>query len=242
MTVSHAKGFSLIELMVALLLGVVITLAATQMFAGNSRAFNLQQAQSQVQEEGTLLMRFLADDIRMAGLFGDDTAAQPGVVFAPITVGGKTLLGSGEGGSAGDSITFTFVGDQDCLGNNASSTLIAQRYFLNNGGLFCDSSLAAAAIELLPNVEAFEVLYGIREGDETPPVISRYVTANQVGDRPVMAVKLAVLLSKEAGLPASVGETVTYRLLDQSVTRAVDSRLRRAFQRTVALRNFPWEA
>ena len=45
---SKQRGFSLVELMVALLLGTLITAAAVQMFITNQRSFRLQQTMSEV--------------------------------------------------------------------------------------------------------------------------------------------------------------------------------------------------
>ena len=49
------KGFSLVELMVAMLLGLLITGAALQLFLANQQSFALQQTLSRVQENGQLL-------------------------------------------------------------------------------------------------------------------------------------------------------------------------------------------
>ena len=54
-----SKGFSLVELMVAMLLGLLITGAALQLFLANQQSFALQQTLSRVQENGQLFVRFL---------------------------------------------------------------------------------------------------------------------------------------------------------------------------------------
>ena len=62
------KGFSLVDLMEAMLLGLLITGAALQLFLANQQAFALQQTLSRVQENGQLFVRFLVADLRSAGL------------------------------------------------------------------------------------------------------------------------------------------------------------------------------
>lgn len=68
----HARqhGVTLIELMVALTLGLILTGAAIQVFVANKSTYRLTNALSHVQENGRYAMQQLAYDIRMAGYFG----------------------------------------------------------------------------------------------------------------------------------------------------------------------------
>ena len=70
-----SKGFSLVELMVAMLLGLLITGAALQLFLANQQSFALQQTLSRVQEDGQLFVRYLREDLRRAGLEMDGVTA-----------------------------------------------------------------------------------------------------------------------------------------------------------------------
>ena len=62
------QGFSLVELMVSMVLGLLITGAALQLLLANQQSFALQQTLSRVQENGQLFVRFLVTDLRRAGL------------------------------------------------------------------------------------------------------------------------------------------------------------------------------
>ncbi|MFI2813094.1 MULTISPECIES: PilW family protein [unclassified Microbulbifer] len=64
------QGISLVELMVALAIGVVLMTGVVQLFLSSRVTFTTQQALSRVQETGRLGMEFLAQDIRMAGYMG----------------------------------------------------------------------------------------------------------------------------------------------------------------------------
>ena len=57
------QGFSLVELMVSMVLGLLITGAALQLLLANQQSFALQQTLSRVQEHGQLFVRFLATDL-----------------------------------------------------------------------------------------------------------------------------------------------------------------------------------
>jgi len=68
---SHARnGFSLVELMIALTLGLIITGVIVQVFTSTRSTNDLETGLSQVQEQGRFAMEFLARDIRQAGNFG----------------------------------------------------------------------------------------------------------------------------------------------------------------------------
>lgn len=63
-------GFSLIELMISVVLGLILLAGIIQMFSSSRSAFSSQQAISRVQETGRLAMEFITRDIRMAGFVG----------------------------------------------------------------------------------------------------------------------------------------------------------------------------
>lgn len=64
------KGLSLIELMIAITLGLVLMGGVIQMFLSSRQVFTTQQAMARIQESGRLAMEFMARDIRMAGYMG----------------------------------------------------------------------------------------------------------------------------------------------------------------------------
>lgn len=60
-------GLTLIELMVALLLGLIFSAAAFQLLFANQRTFELQQTIATLQEDGQMALRYITADIRNAG-------------------------------------------------------------------------------------------------------------------------------------------------------------------------------
>lgn len=64
------KGLSLIELMIAITLGLVLMTGVIQVFLSSKTVYSTQQALSRVQETGRLAIEFLSRDIRMAGYMG----------------------------------------------------------------------------------------------------------------------------------------------------------------------------
>lgn len=64
------QGFSLVELMVAITVGIVLMGGVVQMFVSSKTVFSTQEGISRVQETGRLGVEFLANDIREAGFMG----------------------------------------------------------------------------------------------------------------------------------------------------------------------------
>lgn len=63
-------GFGLIEALLALVLGLVITLALTQLFIGSKRTYLSQAASAALQEDARFVLSKMAQDIRLVGMFG----------------------------------------------------------------------------------------------------------------------------------------------------------------------------
>lgn len=66
----YQKGLSLIELMIALLLGSILTLGLVQLFSSSSDTFRLAEATARIQESGRLAHEILGRAIRNADYWG----------------------------------------------------------------------------------------------------------------------------------------------------------------------------
>lgn len=64
------KGFTLIELMVALVLGLLVTAAAIQLFVGGFLTSRMQEANAELQNSGVFGLDFISKDIRLTN-FGN---------------------------------------------------------------------------------------------------------------------------------------------------------------------------
>lgn len=67
---AHQKGLSIVELMVALTLGLILTAGLVQIFSGNQRSFIVGEANMRVQETGRMTSEFLGRAIRNADYWG----------------------------------------------------------------------------------------------------------------------------------------------------------------------------
>ena len=68
--VMAARGFSLIELMLALALGLVVVTGIVQLFIGNSQTYTVLNGQSRLQENARFGFEFITQAARSAGYFG----------------------------------------------------------------------------------------------------------------------------------------------------------------------------
>lgn len=150
-------GFTLIELMISLTLGLVIMLAAMQLLLTNQMSFNLQSGMGNVQENGRFALDYINSTVRSAeysqtveespdvGIV-TDISQLPGVTnVALVTRNDLTALGKG---SSDQLVTRMWVsqtmidaGFRDCEGNAvASPRFVVTRYFVR-----ADSSAGSTA-------------------------------------------------------------------------------------------------
>lgn len=67
---SRAKGLSLIELLVSMVLGLTLATGVVQIYAGSNTTERDREARQRIQENGRFATNFLAQEIRMGGYLG----------------------------------------------------------------------------------------------------------------------------------------------------------------------------
>lgn len=230
------RGLTLIELMISMLLSALVVLAATQLFTTNQQLFMTQQIASRLMDDGQLVLRFIGTDIRQAGYSGSPLPQYSGVAFAGV--------GGSADGDPSDQVAIRFHGNQDCQGsNNPSSVMITNRYFVSGTGeLMCDGSLTAGSVALVEGVEAFRVMYGLdmTSDGEVGPVQFMGASAANAAARPIVAIRLAILMAEEANALV-LNEERTWHVLDREINTGEDRAMRRVFTSTMMLRSMDWE-
>lgn len=117
------KGFSLVELMIALVIGMILIAGVLQTFLGSTVTYSMQSGLSKIQENGRFAMSFLSRDLRQAGYAGCSsnttfantirTGASDAVVsFLDITnpIGGQDNVdGSGDAYLGSDVVEVRFA-------------------------------------------------------------------------------------------------------------------------------------
>lgn len=200
------KGFSLIELLVALAIGLLVTLVVTQAYLGGLGTQQAQTEISRAQESSRFAFDMLTRSIRKAGYKNPKAY---GIPFCPnsslprLTIGNDmTAITTSAFGTdativnSSDVIRVTYYGEEvsttnstvrDCLGNNIANggTPVSDTFFIaadtsnnNEPALFCYTTNAAASgnVPLVPGVESMQMLYG--EDTDGDGTINRYVPAS----------------------------------------------------------------
>ncbi|QCF27803.1 PilW family protein [Hydrocarboniclastica marina] len=104
------RGLSLVELLIAMALGVVLTLGVVQIFLGNSQTYRMTDAMARMQENVRFSLEYLKYELRLAGYRGCTTrinnllaadAANPGAggFFMGQALQGWEYANTGPGGA-----------------------------------------------------------------------------------------------------------------------------------------------
>ncbi|MBO6658898.1 MAG: PilW family protein [Pseudomonadales bacterium] len=78
MPLERQKGLSLVELMISLAVGSIITAGVAQLFTANSEAYQMLQGQARIQESARFALEFMRRDIENAGNLGCNSSMIPG--------------------------------------------------------------------------------------------------------------------------------------------------------------------
>lgn len=259
---NKARGLSLVELMISLLLGSLVTLAAVQMFLVNRQTENLQLGITSVQDGGRFAFDYLSRDLMQSGF---TSAGEPSVPFAITGFGGIVAAD----GVPYDQMVAVVDGGKDCVGSGNFSGIKKWYVKKDSDGkrIVCtvyefdavaNDWVADDRGPLVDNVEAFQVLYGLdfdSSNDDDYLYPDLYANAGQLQaldtnnvDFRIVSVRFSILISSE-GVVSIDGAFApsTIQVLDQTFTQGTDlsageinfqdGRLYRVFTSTVALRN-----
>lgn len=222
---TEQKGLSLIELMIALLIGSLLTIAATQLFLVNRQTDNLQQGIASIQDNGRFAFDFISRNLMEAGLSTDEP-------IVPFSLDGSEYNSANPtaaeitDGTRYDSIVLPVAGGKDCLGNALTGykrlhvladgngkrlvcTSYEYRVTTDDTGTETGSWHSDDSGSLIDNVEAFQVLYGIDfDGlkDAGYGIADIYTNASRLkamadqlnsGKARIVSVRFAVLLASD---------------------------------------------
>jgi len=248
------SGFSLVEILVAMTLGLVLLGGTIVIYASSKNSYRLQENIAGMQENARFAILALRSNLEMAGFPSINNVA-PFLVAADETSDG--------GGNDSDRITIRYQSATDCLGNATPDSgpdkgIAVNRYFINaDDNLACWGNGNNASQPLVENVDNMQILYGVDTDTSSDGVANLYVNATEVDagiinpgtpdwDR-VVSLRLALLVSSETAIdnPATTTDTNSpsestsrdFNLLDAPTITKDDGRIYRKFITTVPLRN-----
>lgn len=248
------RGASLIELMVALTVGLMVVLAGLMVLINSRITSTAVVDTNRLQVKAEMLMRQLGTHLAQAGAVelvdgggGLVSFSSEFTGFNPAIAGGPFIAVHGIEGtnSAADTLRVSYEDDGamlDCQGNrtaapNGSGISRVDHEFTRSGTgeLMCQGANGTATVALGDGVEDFQVTYTVRTVAGGAASFQR-LTADQLtaGTWPaVTAVTICLRLAGDlSNLPAG---SATVGCRGESVPS--DGRIRRVVQRTFTLRN-----
>lgn len=250
--IKATKGYTLIELMISVSLGVAMIAIALQYLVGASASFNATETAGRIQENGRFALSMITDELRLAGYGNPNAGSRPGF-FYTLACGGFDPCTMNGAGTDSDRIAIWSDpppddgSETDCTASAIGANIqIANVYYLETSAtgvtsLMCRgfdvtaSAWVAAAQPLLDGIENMQILYGVTDADDS---ISRYISADNVADwNDVVSVRLAILVSTGLEDGGSGLDTRTYELLDAPELSYTDTFNRRVFSTTVVINN-----
>jgi len=246
------NGFSIVELMVALLLGSLIAIAATQLFLVNRQTSNLQQGIASVQDQGRFALDYISRDLMQAG-------HDPAGAVQPFVFTGDTDEISKDG-TKYDPIAFQVREGFDCIGSNTPYSGV-KIYYVDDHKLRCSYTTMMSgrqyAESIIDGVEALQVQYGIDYDDFGQTGYGQadvYTNATAAKDmitatskKRIVSVRFALLLSSPGivSTDTEFAPASSIQVLDRTYNSGtatntmnlLDGRLYRVFSSTVTIRN-----
>jgi type IV pilus assembly protein PilW len=204
-------GLSLIELMIAITLGILLTSAMISLFINSKKSYRINENMSRLQENAKFAMTFISRDIRMADYRACETSDRLDTAIA-----GQSNTGL----NGSDSITLLWQ-PYDCddvsVAESTSTVYTIENGDGNNPALF--RSINGNSKEMVEGIENLQILYG-------EEIDANYVPNYYVNSASVAAMSQVI----------SVRVTLTARTLDDNI--ALDGgRVTRNLTSTIALRN-----
>jgi len=252
-------GFTLIELMVGMVIGLILLLGVAKIFSANRMTYSVLEATGRLQENGQYAINFIAQQVRQTGYFPNpvytkdetddktlDEQAAFGVGFAPLN-------GTEGAAAANDSLIVSYYTTAtDCVGNpptggvgdplyqstsNASAlpTAIAINTLRIAPGASGRPALWCNAAEVAESIENIQIRYG--EDTNVDGLVDSFVNFdNLINAANVTTVQIAILVAsaREVNLER---DTNTYDLLGTIISPPSDGRIRRVYNTSIKLRN-----
>lgn len=243
------SGVTLVELMIAMGLGIFITGGAIQIYIGQKKSYSMAEELNTVQESGQFSLYYLSKVIQMAGYTDIDGATMPELFYKDDDCDAVDAWCTSDGGGANsDRLAVIVIPENgvDCTNNAVDpDTEVANVYYLKTpaggiSGLYCRGYIPAnndwvanADEELLVSgIDNLQFQFGTFNG-----TTYQYLPADEVTDWSIVqTVKIAILAV--SGSSQSVENRArTYALLDSTETTYTDTKLRRIYSTTSFINN-----
>lgn len=219
-------GFSLVELMISLTLGLFISLMVIQSYLTSVRADKTVLGQSEIQENGRFSMQILEKSLQQAGYFADLTRERSTFFLEQNALWPKTVFSSTEvlrgfddstqpvanqpSSDAGtDQVFLRFVTGKNSAGENAAwyscngvlldpDTVVEMAFYVKGEALMCRSQAQGGAVDAQPLLDHVKNFQVVYGIDGSGKgAVSRYLSAQDVDTMGAWSRVRSVLLRLE---------------------------------------------
>ena len=260
-------GLSIVELLVALALGLLLMTGVIQVFLSSRQTYAANEAMGRMQENGRFALDFIARSARQAGY------------VEPIYVGGKplplvrpacaglpgtiptTLCTTQGAGNASDTVAFVMqptVADgarRDCLGNtiNENDVLIINQFEIIPATANAPAALGCRAYKFngasAPDWTSGPAAQELISGIDSMQVLygintagdsrsaNQYVSADRVSDWSKVRAVRIAVLANSVDNLNPAPANRNFALLDATPITIADNRARQIFTTTIQLKN-----
>jgi type IV pilus assembly protein PilW len=199
-TSTTQRGFTLVELMIAVVIGLFLVGGLLTLVQAMKRTTVSQSGLSQLQENERMAMTLITDVIQSSGYFvlGPTTLANTATstfnVVSPFTVAGQYIVGTGALGGAANTITVRYMtsGVDNVINCNGGTSAVAAS-FVNtfsidtaNNNLRCQLTVnggTPTTVTLINGVTNMQIQYGVQTNTGvTNNSIDTYLDATAVTD------------------------------------------------------------
>lgn len=171
----RCRGLTIIELMVAMALGLLLTAVIITMYSSAKASYRLQDGLTRIQEDGRVAVQLIGEEVRKAG-FRKPVWNDPLNGYSPVTAGSANGASNGN-----DTLQFMYMADTDCTGtvntnmDPETSEPVADykqvTFAVDNSGTLLwtcafgsnpeSLTVQSANQPVIDGVESFQVLYGV---------------------------------------------------------------------------------
>lgn len=227
---NNSKGFTLVEMMVAMVIGLIIIAGIMMIFVSSKQTYRLNTGMTHVHDNGRFAMSYVVSDLRKAGWVDSDIETVDGHSLAmPF----NNLLDNVEveGGQPSDSLTVRYYGEANCIGDKPADGIVENQYQLvaTAEGL---PELRCNGASLIKNVESLQVRYGVLTANGL-----QYVTSSAITDVSSLQT-LQIAFSVASDEKNVIDKNVTLSgVLNEGPYKFNDGRYRKVFTSTIVLNN-----
>ncbi|MBD3668769.1 MAG: PilW family protein [Kangiella sp.] len=227
---SNNKAFTLVEMMVAMLIGLIIIAGIMMLFVSSKQTYRLNTAMTHVHDNGRFAMNYLVSDLRKAGWVDSDIVTVDGhSLAAPFDQLTNNIAVTG--GQSSDGLTVRYYGEENCIGDKPADGIVRNQYQLQAtaDGL---PELKCNGASLIKNVESFQIRYGVLTANGL-----QYVTSDSVSDISLLQT-LQIAFSVASDEKNVIDKNVSLNgVLDEGPYTFNDGRYRKVFSSTIVLNN-----